>query len=184
MTLSDIALLTLFQVPAVTLAVGAGLSCAAHSHAWLLRNVAGSPNFPNRLCGLKLYPADQNPTVRRRRTRKGDHGEYRRQWNLALFRQDLGRSAGILNRPLKITTVRRKKSPVLVQRGCVPMRGPTCLQQSARSHANLGWKSGAIFHPIFTRVRSRTRNILIVWRSLRDSNPCYSLERAGSPGAR
>jgi ribonuclease HI len=32
---------------------------------------------------------------------------------------------GVLNRPLKITAVRKKKSPVLVQRGCVPMRGQT-----------------------------------------------------------
>jgi hypothetical protein len=32
---------------------------------------------------------------------------------------------GVLNRPLKITTVRRKKSVLTVERGCVPMLGQT-----------------------------------------------------------
>jgi ribonuclease HI len=32
---------------------------------------------------------------------------------------------GVLNRPLKVTAVRRKKSPLTVDRGCVPMRGQT-----------------------------------------------------------
>jgi hypothetical protein len=44
------------------------------------------------------------------------------------------------------------------------------------------WESaiglGTTFHPIFTREHCPVIKLLISWRSLRDSNPCYSLERA------
>jgi len=42
----------------------------------------------------------------------------------------------------------------------------------------LSVERGAVFHPIFTRWPHMIRKTLISWRSLRDSNPCYSLERA------
>ena len=50
----------------------------------------------------------------------------------------------------------------------------------ALAQTRLDLRLGAFFHPIFTRVPCDAHKLLILWRSLRDSNPCYSLESANS----
>jgi hypothetical protein len=52
-------------------------------------------------------------------------GHAKDQHNKAVDKLAKQSAKGVLNRPLKVTTVRRKKSSESVVRGCVPMEGQT-----------------------------------------------------------
>ena len=52
-------------------------------------------------------------------------GHAKDQHNKAVDKLAKASAKGVLNRPLKVTTVRRKRSSASVARGCVPMQGQT-----------------------------------------------------------
>ena len=54
-------------------------------------------------------------------------GHAKNQHNKAVDKLAKQSAKGVLNRPLKVTAVRRKKSSASVVRGCVPMQGQTLL---------------------------------------------------------
>lgn len=57
------------------------------------------------------------------------------------------------------------------------IKAGNCQEKSARFQASQGGTSGCNFRTESVRRSLRADNALILWRSLRDSNQCYSLER-------